>query len=63
MSLNYGLTEDFTLIQIDSSNFRKRNIDNTDSFYSHPSKYETRPIGLNFGDWEYEKINSAFRLG
>ena len=44
MSLPYGLTEDFTLIQITLAIFsRKRKLHNTDSFYSHPSVQVRNP--------------------
>ena len=47
MYLNYGLTEDVTLhaIQITFSILVKGTVHNLEgNVYSHPSKYETRPI-------------------
>ena len=42
---NYDLTEDFMLIQITWAILEKRNVHNTDSFYSYLSKYEIfRPL-------------------
>ena len=40
---NYDLTEDFMFIQITWAILEKRNVHNTDSFYSHLSKYDIFP--------------------
>ena len=43
ISLNYSLTDNFTLIQITVSILEKKKVQNTEGFYVHQSKYETIP--------------------